>query len=95
MFKRRAACVGNDVYAAAQYGSRALRLDSASSSAEPSPRALELGLSGGKYEEMSVNEIADSKGESSPGLLSFIYAYFDTLSLEKSEMESPNKYLDL
>ncbi|TFK44334.1 glutamate-cysteine ligase catalytic subunit [Crucibulum laeve] len=48
-----------------------------------------------EYEEMSMNEIMNGKGDSFPGLLRLVYDYLDTLEIEPDDLAKIEKYLDL
>ncbi|KAF8639556.1 hypothetical protein AX17_001460 [Amanita inopinata Kibby_2008] len=48
-----------------------------------------------EYEEMSLEEIMNGKGEDFPGLLGLVYAYLDTLDVAIDEMAKIKQYLDL
>lgn len=48
-----------------------------------------------EYEEMSMDEIINGKGDNFPGLLRLIYAYTDTLDIEPRELAKVGSYLDL
>ncbi|KAF8222928.1 glutamate-cysteine ligase catalytic subunit [Tricholoma matsutake] len=48
-----------------------------------------------EYEEMTMNEIINGKGESFPGLLSLVYAYLDTLDVDDKALVKIENYLDL
>jgi glutamate--cysteine ligase catalytic subunit len=47
-----------------------------------------------EYEEMTLGEIMNGKGECFPGLLGLVYAYLDTLDIGIDEMAKIKKYLD-
>ncbi|EDR11856.1 gamma glutamylcysteine synthetase [Laccaria bicolor S238N-H82] len=53
------------------------------------------GASSEEYEEMSMDEIINGKGDNFPGLLRLIYAYIDTLDIEPRELAKVGSYLDL
>ncbi|KAJ7593919.1 glutamate-cysteine ligase catalytic subunit [Mycena floridula] len=48
-----------------------------------------------EFEEMTMDEIMNGKGDGFPGLLSLVFAYLDTLDVEETEMVSIRRYLDL
>ncbi|KAF8160745.1 glutamate-cysteine ligase catalytic subunit [Crassisporium funariophilum] len=48
-----------------------------------------------EYEEMSMNEIMNGKGDDFPGLLPLVDLYLDTLEIENEDMVKIQKYLDL
>jgi glutamate--cysteine ligase catalytic subunit len=48
-----------------------------------------------EYEEMTMNEIINGKGESFPGLLGLVYAYLETLEIEEKALAKIERYLDL
>jgi len=48
-----------------------------------------------EYEEMSMNEIMNGKGNAFPGLLSLVYAFLDTLDVAEDQRQKIAKYLDL
>jgi hypothetical protein len=48
-----------------------------------------------EYEEMSMDEIMNGKGEAFPGLLNLVYMYLDTLDVSVEERARIDQYLDL
>ncbi|KAF8070687.1 glutamate-cysteine ligase catalytic subunit [Lyophyllum atratum] len=48
-----------------------------------------------EYEEMSMNEIINGKGDRFPGLLRLVYDYLDTLDVDQEASVTIEKYLDL
>ncbi|KAL0068752.1 glutamate--cysteine ligase [Marasmius tenuissimus] len=48
-----------------------------------------------EYEEMTMNEIMNGKGEDFPGLLGLVTAYLDTLDVEPCDLAKIQSYLDL
>ncbi|KAJ6499344.1 glutamate-cysteine ligase catalytic subunit [Mycena sanguinolenta] len=65
----------------------------------PDPPPLEIGASvlpvEEEYEEMTMNEIMNGKGDDFPGLLGLITAYLETLDLDPYELAKIHDYLDL
>ncbi|KAJ4468122.1 glutamate-cysteine ligase catalytic subunit [Lentinula aciculospora] len=65
----------------------------------PPPEMPENGVPKGpveeEYEEMSINEIMNGKGDSYLGLLGLIWAYIDTLDVSEQEMSKIHSYLSL
>ncbi|KAF8629434.1 hypothetical protein AX15_003480 [Amanita polypyramis BW_CC] len=47
-----------------------------------------------EYEEMTLEEIMNGKGDSFPGLINLVYAYMDTLDVDVGEMVKIKRYLD-
>ncbi|KAF9452748.1 glutamate-cysteine ligase catalytic subunit [Macrolepiota fuliginosa MF-IS2] len=48
-----------------------------------------------EYEEMTMDEIMNGKGENFPGLLRLVTAYIDTLDIEAEALARIERYLDL
>lgn len=48
-----------------------------------------------EYEEMTMREIMNGKGDTFPGLIGLVDLYLDTLHIEKKEMEKIQNYLNL
>ncbi|KAI0786681.1 glutamate-cysteine ligase catalytic subunit [Abortiporus biennis] len=48
-----------------------------------------------EYEEYTLDEIINGKGESCPGLVNLIYAYLDTLDVSPDEFRKIKDYIDL
>ncbi|KXN90986.1 Glutamate--cysteine ligase [Leucoagaricus sp. SymC.cos] len=48
-----------------------------------------------EYEEMTMDEIMNGKGENFPGLLRLVTAYLDTLDIEAEALARIERYLDL
>ncbi|KAJ7346569.1 glutamate-cysteine ligase catalytic subunit [Mycena albidolilacea] len=48
-----------------------------------------------EYEEMTLNEIMNGKGDYFPGLLGLITAYLETLDIDSDELAKIHNYLDL
>ncbi|RDB24730.1 Glutamate--cysteine ligase [Hypsizygus marmoreus] len=48
-----------------------------------------------EYEEMTMNEIINGKGDCFPGLLRLVYDYLNTLDIEEEASAAIEKYLDL
>ncbi|EAU91452.2 glutamate-cysteine ligase catalytic subunit [Coprinopsis cinerea okayama7 len=48
-----------------------------------------------EYEEMTLNEIFNGKGDQFPGLLRLVEAYLDTLEIEPTALTKIQQYLDL
>ncbi|KAF8629426.1 hypothetical protein AX15_003473 [Amanita polypyramis BW_CC] len=48
-----------------------------------------------EYEEMTLEEIMNGKGDNFPGLIGLVYAYVDTLDVGVDEMAKIKGYLDL
>ncbi|KAG5735778.1 Glutamate--cysteine ligase [Termitomyces sp. T112] len=48
-----------------------------------------------EYEEMTMNEIINGKGDAFPGLLRLVYDYLETLDIDKEASVTIEKYLDL
>ncbi|KAK2464300.1 hypothetical protein APHAL10511_003757 [Amanita phalloides] len=48
-----------------------------------------------EYEEMTLQEIMNGKGEDFPGLIGLVYAYIETLDVGIEEMAKLKQYLDL
>ncbi|KIL62572.1 hypothetical protein M378DRAFT_12774 [Amanita muscaria Koide BX008] len=48
-----------------------------------------------EYEEMTLEEIMNGKGDNFPGLIGLVWAYLDTLDVSVDEMTKIKKYLDL
>lgn len=48
-----------------------------------------------EYVEMSIDEIMNGKGADFPGLLSLVYAYLETLDIDKTSRDRIEQYLDL
>lgn len=48
-----------------------------------------------EYEEMSMNEIMNGKGEDFPGLLGLVTSYLETLDITLEELTKIHNYLDL
>jgi glutamate--cysteine ligase catalytic subunit len=48
-----------------------------------------------EYEEMSMNEIMNGKGDGFPGLLSLVYAFLDTLDITDEQRQRIDRYLRL
>ncbi|KAF5351769.1 hypothetical protein D9756_007617 [Leucocoprinus leucothites] len=48
-----------------------------------------------EYEEMTMDEIINGKGENFPGLLRLVSAYLDTLEIEPEALAKIEQYLDL
>ncbi|KIK67150.1 hypothetical protein GYMLUDRAFT_69344 [Collybiopsis luxurians FD-317 M1] len=65
----------------------------------PPPEIPEDGIYRGpveeEYEEMTIDEIMNGKGNSYSGLLGLVWAYIDTLDVEGQELSKIRSYLDL
>ncbi|KAJ7262220.1 glutamate-cysteine ligase catalytic subunit [Mycena haematopus] len=65
----------------------------------PDPPPLETGANvlpvEEEYEEMTMNEIMNGKGDDFPGLLGLITAYLETLDIDPDESTKIHNYLDL
>ena len=48
-----------------------------------------------EYDEFTLNEIFNGKGDQFPGLLSLVRSYLETLEVEASELLRIREYLDL
>ena len=48
-----------------------------------------------EYDEFTLNEISNGKGDQFPGLLSLVRSYLETLEVEASELLRIREYLDL
>lgn len=48
-----------------------------------------------EYEEMTIEEIMNGKGDSYPGLLGLVWAYIDTLDVQGEELSKIHSYLNL
>ncbi|TCD70319.1 hypothetical protein EIP91_003948 [Steccherinum ochraceum] len=62
----------------------------------PKPEAgQELGPVEDEYDEYTLDEIFNGKGETFPGLIQLIYAYLETLEVDESERQRIEDYMDL
>lgn len=61
----------------------------------PSPGLPTFGAVEDEYEELSITEIINGKGESFPGLLGVVNAYLNTLNVEFAAKKRMRTYLNL
>jgi len=61
---------------------------------KPQP-GLDLGPIEDEYDEFTLSEIFNGKGETFPGLIQLIYAYLETIDLSETERHRIDEYMDL